>query len=70
MVGGQDDVVFDGGSFILNKNNNICSQLDHFKCQTKLVKEYLSEKVPQSLSIEESVLNACILGTKDYIKKK
>ncbi|AKO64169.1 hypothetical protein VI34_01465 [Methylophilales bacterium MBRSG12] len=69
MVGGQDDVVFDGGSFTLNKNNNICTQLDHFKCQTKLVKEFSPEKVPQSLSIEESVLNACILGTKDYIKK-
>ena len=27
MVGGQDDVVFDGGSFLLNKNNNICSSI-------------------------------------------
>ena len=24
MVGGQDDVVFDGGSFLLNQNNSIC----------------------------------------------
>lgn len=69
MVGGQDDVVFDGGSFILNKNNSICSQLDYFKCQTKLVKEPSPEKILQTLSIEESILNACILGTKDYIKK-
>lgn len=27
MVGGQDDVVFDGASFLLNKNNNISCQL-------------------------------------------
>jgi len=69
MVGGQDDVVFDGGSFLLNKNNSICCQLDHFKCQTKVVEESSPEKTLQALSIEESVLNACILGTKDYIKK-
>jgi NAD+ synthase (glutamine-hydrolysing) len=69
MVGGQDDVVFDGGSFLLNKNNSICCQLDHFKCHTKVVEESSPEKILQALSIEESVLNACILGTKDYIKK-
>ena len=69
MVGGQDDVVFDGGSFLLNKNNSICSQLDSFKSQTKVVEESSPEKTLQALSIEESVLNACILGTKDYIKK-
>lgn len=69
MVGGQDDVVFDGGSFLLNKNNRICCQLDHFRCQTMLVEESSPEKTLQALSIEESVLNACILGTKDYIKK-
>jgi len=69
MVGGQDDVVFDGASFLLNKNNNISCQLNHFKCQTKLIEESSPEKIIKPLSIEESVLNACILGTKDYIKK-
>ncbi|NCV38329.1 MAG: NAD+ synthase, partial [Betaproteobacteria bacterium] len=69
MVGGQDDVVFDGASFLLNKNNNISCQLNHFKCQTKLIEESSPQKIIKPLSIEESVLNACILGTKDYIKK-
>ncbi|MDC0626366.1 NAD+ synthase [Methylophilaceae bacterium] len=69
MVGGQDDVVFDGASFLLNKNNNISCQLNHFKCQTKLIEESSPEKIIKPLSIEENVLDACILGTKDYIKK-
>jgi NAD+ synthase (glutamine-hydrolysing) len=34
-----------------------------------LIEESSPEKIIKPLSIEESVLNACILGTKDYIKK-
>ena len=74
-VGGQDELVFDGGSFILNGDGNrifsmpqFIEILDFFILDTREV----TSVAPSSeilLNHEEQIYKALVLGTKDYFKK-
>ena len=77
QVGGQDELVFDGGSFVLNADKSLAVQMPQFAealtltewqqqdgvwtCQT-------SEKtrLPEGLEADYS---ACVLGLRDYVNK-
>ncbi|MEK9770964.1 MAG: NAD+ synthase [Nitrosomonadales bacterium] len=71
MAGGQDDVVFDGGSFVLNNQNIVITQLKHFKKEFKLIDfKKLNKPINKIPSSDpEMVLKALICATKDYVKK-
>ena len=71
QVGANDDLIFDGNSFIINKNGSKIKQLKPFSedtsCwdineNTKLVDDKKSSEI-------SSVFDALILGVKDYAKK-
>ena len=65
-VGGQDELVFDGGSFVMNNNGVITKQLPFFKeLMFDLDETYLKE----SSSTKKIVYDALVLATKDYIEK-
>jgi NAD+ synthase (glutamine-hydrolysing) len=73
MVGGQDELVFDGASFALNRGGEIVLQLAEFKEQVACI-EYRDGDLAKSAiaperSIEASVYDALCLGVKDYIGK-
>lgn len=69
MVGGQDDVVFDGGSFVLDKQGKVTAQLPEFQ-QEVVVMPLASRQVPYpALAAEESLWQAMMLGLCDYVKK-
>ncbi len=77
LVGGQDDQVFDGGSFVMNSNGNIIAQLPQFE-QKKFFFEFQKKEAflinkNKKLSHIKNDLSqdyrAISEGTKDYILK-
>jgi len=73
LVGGQDELVFDGGSFVLNRAGVLTHQLPLFQEALGLVT--LTDGDPQAgeiagpLSQEAEVYGALITGVRDYINK-
>ncbi len=77
MVGGQDELVFDGGSFVMDANGEVCLRAQPFEEGLHVVAldGTPAGVVPQSgsvaepLSTEESVYRALVTGTHDYVTK-
>ena len=77
MIGGQDELVFDGASFVMSKNGEIKYRATSFEESMDLFEFDLinNECVPiksnisSKLSVAESVYKALVRGTKDYIEK-
>jgi NAD+ synthase (glutamine-hydrolysing) len=67
MVGGQDEVVFDGNSFMVNNQGDVSLQLPAFK---ELCVAHIDKTFTPSLASNESLIySAIVLATKDYIQK-
>ncbi|MSP86586.1 MAG: NAD+ synthase [Methylotenera sp.] len=73
MVGGQDELVFDGGSFVLDAEGHITHQLAAFESALVTVEfsgaQPLSGVITPHLSLEASVYRALTLGLADYVHK-
>lgn len=77
MIGGQDELVFDGASFVMSKNGEIKYRATSFEESMDLFEFELSNdecapirsNISSKLSVEESVYKALVRGTKDYIEK-
>jgi NAD+ synthetase len=73
MVGGQDELVFDGGSFVLDRTGKLTHQLPMFQEALGLVA--LTDSDPQPgdiagpLSQEAEVYGALLTGVRDYVDK-
>ncbi|WP_455475533.1 NAD+ synthase [Bartonella sp. B17] len=77
QVGGQDELVFDGGSFALNEQGKIVFQMKHFESHIAL--SHWQRKSTEWQCIagpNDSLLNglaadycACVLGLRDYVNK-
>ena len=72
QIGGNDDLVFDGNSFVLDKNGKCIMKLKPFE------EDYgcwdLKEKHPKSQNKKdtcemEAIFDALVLGLKDYVRK-
>lgn len=77
MVGGQDELVFDGGSFVLDAGGAVKFRAEpfseglhrlQFQADSSGVKPLASEIAP-ILSTEQSVYDALVCGTRDYVNK-
>ncbi|MDX1914678.1 MAG: NAD+ synthase [Methylophilus sp.] len=73
LVGGQDELVFDGASFVMDAQGNVTQQLPAFVEQISIVsiqqKQPVPVALPPILSIEATVYEALKLGLSDYINK-
>lgn len=78
LVGGQDELVFDGVSFVLNKSGEVVQQFPAFKevlslveidCVAGNIANPDRTQIMPALSIEASVYQALTLGLKDYVTK-
>jgi len=76
LVGGQDELVFDGGSLVMNAQQSVVIRTPHFRDGVYAVKmsvdgaiSPITEDVCSSLSIEASIYQAIVLGVRDYIEK-
>lgn len=78
VSGAQDDIIFDGGSFLVGRDGKLKWRADFFyehlygikikKVKKELLVESDSE-MPAMPSPEERVYQAILLGVKDYVKK-
>lgn len=77
QLGGQDELVFDGGSFVVNADRTIPVQINQFEDSVTMTTWRRGEggwacdtgvraKVPDS---QESDWRACVLGLRDYVNK-
>ena len=73
LVGGQDELIFDGDSFVMDAAGTICAQLRHFEEDLQIVDFDGATPVPQALAAplttEAQVYQALVLGVRDYIGK-
>ncbi len=73
MVGGQDELVFDGGSCAVNSTGDLVFSMPQFEEQLGVLT--LSNGEPQRgpiaspLPREAQVYSALVLGTRDYVRK-
>jgi NAD+ synthase (glutamine-hydrolysing) len=74
LVGAQDELIFDGNSFVLDETGAVRAQLKHCEEDLQIV-EFGKGRKPQhgavapELSIEAQVYQALVLGVRDYIGK-
>ena len=78
MVGGQDELIFDGNSFVMNADGAVVMRAPPFREGTYVVdfvRESRGRVVPQpghiepELSDEASVYGALVVGVRDYVNK-
>jgi len=77
LLGGQDELLFDGGSMAFDDQGNLAVEAPQFKsvlqpvvfrvagakCQPE------SQALPPPLTLEESVYRALVMGVRDYVNK-
>ncbi|MGA2055853.1 MAG: NAD+ synthase [Bradyrhizobium sp.] len=76
QVGGQDELVFDGGSFALNADLSVATQMPAFEENITTLRWKKTTTSMRSLGPQEPVLDgdkadyaACVLGLRDYVGK-
>ena len=77
MIGGQDELIFDGSSFVMDKNGEIVYRAKSFEESIDLIEfeinddgcSPLKSRVNKVLPQVESIYKALVRGTRDYIEK-
>jgi NAD+ synthase len=78
QIGGQDELVFDGGSFALNARSKLCLQSAAWKEEINYIEIVnnnndlfdISPSIINKISVGlESKYHAMVLGLRDYVKK-
>jgi len=73
LVGGQDELVFDGASFVMDNQGKLTQQLPSFVESLSFVEinnhQPTEAKISPQLSLEASVYNALKVGLADYVNK-
>jgi NAD+ synthase (glutamine-hydrolysing) len=77
MVGGQDELVFDGGSFATDRAGDVVFRAPMFEEGLYVVELDMASAAPRvvpgtltpHLAPDESVYGALVLGTRDYVEK-
>lgn len=74
QVGGQDELVFDGDSQVIDADGEICAHGGYFQESLTCVDlnaagEIIKQALPHQLALTESVYRALVLGVRDYVHK-
>ncbi|MFC0397735.1 NAD+ synthase [Paraburkholderia rhizosphaerae] len=73
MVGGQDELVFDGGSFVLDAQGEVVAKMPQFDEGHAIVEfdgaRPVAAAIAPDTSVEAQVYAALVLGVRDYINK-
>ncbi len=69
QVGGQDELVFEGGSFALNAQGQLVARAQSFLEQTVIVDLDGGNEIAEVPSDLAGVYNALVLGVRDYVTK-
>ena len=75
-VGGQDEIVFDGGSMAVNSNGELAAQAEFYKeavitvfIEKNTTVVISKQKIPEKLSNDKKTYETIKLGVKDYLSK-
>ena len=72
-VGGQDELVFDGGSFVLDRRGEACVRAPQFEDCLLLARFEAGDAQPGALappaSLHQQAWAALVTGTRDYVRK-
>ena len=76
LVGGQDELVFDGGSFVVDAAGELTHRLDYFT-EALVVVEVTADgrcaiaagECAPALPEEDAIYRALVLGVRDYVRK-
>ena len=73
LVGGQDELVFDGNSFVMDAQGQVCAHLAHCEEQLAVVEfdgpRALPGEFAPELGLEGAVYRALVMGVRDYVGK-
>ena len=73
LVGGQDELVFDGASFVLDNTGKVAQQLPSFVESLSYVEitnnQPIKSEISPKLSLEAAVYHALKMGLADYVNK-
>lgn len=75
QVGGQDDLIFDGSSFVTNKNGEIALQAPSFQESIYFVKydaeqkEFKKTESVPALETFAEIYQALVMATRDYVQR-
>ena len=73
LFGAQDELIFDGASFVLNARGEMCAQLPSFEEALTVIAfegpEPQSQTLASALSVEAQVYAALVTGVRDYVGK-
>jgi len=77
MIGGQDELVFDGGSFAMNRSGELVFQAPEFEEGIHLLElestaagpVIVPRPLPPDLDATATIYSALVLGTRDYVDK-
>ncbi|MQQ99983.1 NAD+ synthase [Glaciimonas soli] len=76
LVGGQDELIFDGNSFVLDQQGQVKAQLSHAQEDLQVIEfdgatplASSTSGITPTLSLEAQVYQALVLGVRDYIGK-
>ncbi|TNE71466.1 MAG: NAD+ synthase [Gammaproteobacteria bacterium] len=76
LVGGQDELVFDGGSMVFDHSGVLAAEAPQFRdglfpvdflCEHHC--QPVSQSLPDTPSLEENVYDALVVGVRDYVNK-
>lgn len=73
LVGGQDELIFDGNSFVMDAGGQVRAQLRHCAADLQIVEFEGGQPLPGAIApaqaIEAQVYQALVLGVHDYVGK-
>ncbi len=74
LVGGQDELVFDGGSFVVDRGGRLAQRLPFFdealvNCAIDADGAPALAAISEPLTEQEAIYRALVLGTRDYARK-
>lgn len=73
LVGGQDELIFDGNSFVLDGMGVVCAQLGHCEEELRVVEfngaQPKGDPITPELSVEAQVYQVLVQGVRDYVGK-
>lgn len=74
LVGGQDELVFDGGSLAVNPTGEVAFEAALFEEQLAIIElnnahDFISQPRPTVLSEEAAAYQALVVGVRDYVTK-
>lgn len=73
LVGGQDELIFDGNSFVMDSAGEVVASLAHAREDLQVIEfddmHIRQASLAPALSIEAQVYQALVLGVRDYVGK-